>query len=125
MNVGAEDEANAFQLMLVPGIDDRWRRIDRSQVVAAVLVVTAVMVVPAVMVPAVMVMPPVPANARRMDIPPIIETQMSAIMILTTVELNLLARVFEVLIVTFPIPGVIPYRKIRKSSLPQSAESVS
>jgi len=36
-----------------------------------------------------------------MDIPPIIETKMSAIRILTTVELNFVARVFEVLIVAF------------------------
>ena len=46
--MGAEDEANAFRLILVRGIDDRWRRIDRSHVVPAVLVVPALLVMPSV-----------------------------------------------------------------------------
>ena len=37
-----EDEADALRLILVRGIDDRWRRIDRFQVVAAVLVMPSV-----------------------------------------------------------------------------------
>jgi hypothetical protein len=41
------------------------------------------------------------AKAGAMDMPPIIEATTSAITILPTVERNFLARVFEVLIVTF------------------------
>jgi hypothetical protein len=38
-----------------------------------------------------------------MDIPPIIEVKMRAITILPTADLNFLARVFDVLIVTFHV----------------------
>jgi len=40
-------------------------------------------------------------NAGATDMPPIIEAKTSAIRTLTAVELDFLARVFEVLIVTF------------------------
>ncbi len=70
----AEDEANAGRLILVSGMTGRRRRINRFRVAAAVLVI--------------------PSGAA------IIVFTERAIRVFTTVELNFVACVFDVLIVT-------------------------